>query len=112
MEGDSTPGMTREQAVAVDGLWSGLVHTEPGAVSGWHHHGDHQTSIYVAAGRLRMESGPAGGQVLDAVEGDFIHVPPGAVHREGNPGPDPSRLVVVRAGHGPTTVNVDGPAGG
>lgn len=110
VEADPTPGMVREQAIAVEGLWSGLVRTAPGAVSGWHHHGEYETSIYVAAGTLRMESGEGGGTVVEAVAGDFLHVPPGAVHRESNPGTDESRLVVVRAGHGVPTVNVEGPA--
>ncbi len=102
--------MVREQAIVTDGLWAGLVKTEPGMTSGWHHHGDYQTSIYVASGQLRMESGPGGHQVVDAAAGDFLHVPPGAVHREGNHGETESQLVVVRAGHGVPTVNVDGPA--
>ena len=37
--------------------------------------------------------------------------PPGAIHREGNPGDDETHLIVVRAGSGPAVVNVDGPAG-
>src|SRR5437660_7520033 len=85
VEADPTPGMTREQAIAADGLWAGLVRTEPGMTSGWHHHGDHETSIYVVSGHLRMESGPGGGDVVDAVPGDFLHVPSRAIHREANP---------------------------
>jgi uncharacterized RmlC-like cupin family protein len=108
--GEPTPGMVREQAIATAGLWAGVAHTEAGMVSGWHHHGTHETSIYVAAGRLRMESGAGGGSVIEAGAGDFLYVPPGAVHREGNPGAEASLLVVVRAGSGPTTVNVEGPA--
>jgi uncharacterized RmlC-like cupin family protein len=110
VEADPTPGIVREQAIAVDGLWAGLARTEPGMTSGWHHHGDHETSIYVVAGRLRMESGPGGAEVADAEAGDFLHVPAGAVHRESNPGATASQIVVVRAGHGPPTVNVEGPA--
>lgn len=110
VEADPTPGMVREQAIAVDGLWAGLVRTAPGTTSGWHHHGDHETSIYVAAGELRMESGPGGHEVVHAKAGDFLHVPAGAIHREANPGDAESALVVVRAGHGVTTVNVEGPA--
>ncbi|HET9732769.1 MAG TPA: cupin domain-containing protein [Acidimicrobiales bacterium] len=106
---DPTPGMVREEAVTAAGLWAGLVKTEAGASSGWHHHGDHETAIYVASGRLRMESGPGGGQTVEAGVGDFVHVPAGAVHRESNPGAEESELVVVRSGMGPTTVNVDGP---
>jgi uncharacterized RmlC-like cupin family protein len=107
---DPTPGMTRERAIEVDGLWSGLVRTVPGMTSGWHHHGEYETSIYVAAGRLRMESGPGGSEVVHAVAGDFVHVPKGAVHRESNDGDGESHLVVARAGRGEPTVNVDGPA--
>jgi len=107
---DPTPGMIRERAVEVDGLWAGLVRTAPGSTSGWHHHGEFETAIYVVQGRVKLESGPAGSEVIDAGAGDFVHVPRGAVHRESNDGEVDSHLVVVRAGHGVPTVNVDGPA--
>ena len=110
VDGEHTPGMTREQAIAVPGMWAGLVRTEAQMTTGWHHHADYDTSIYVVTGSLRMESGPGGGHVVDAGPGDFLHVPKGAIHREGNPGDDESQLVVVRAGTGPAVVNVDGPA--
>ena len=110
VETDPTPGIIREQAIAVGGLWAGLATTEAGTTSGWHHHGDYVTSIYIVSGRLRMESGPGGENVVEAVAGDFLHVPPGAVHRESNPGSSESHIVVVRAGYGTPTVNVDGPA--
>ncbi len=35
----------------------GSVTTEPGMRSGWHHHGDYESHIYVVSGGLRMESG-------------------------------------------------------
>ena len=107
---DPTPGMIRERAIEVEGLWAGVVRTAPGATSGWHHHGEYETAVYVAEGRLRMESGPGGTDVVEAAAGDFVHVPKGAVHRESNPGGGESRLVVVRGGEGVPTVNVDGPA--
>ena len=110
VEADPTPGMVREQAIAVEGLWAGHVRTAAGASSGWHHHGDHDSSIYVVDGALRMEFGPGGTETIEARAGDFLHVPKGAIHRESNPGDGESSLVVVRAGHGPTTINVDGPA--
>jgi uncharacterized RmlC-like cupin family protein len=109
-EGERTQGMTREQAIAVDGLWAGLVRTDAHMTTGWHHHAGYETSIYVVSGSLRMESGPGGAHVVEAVPGDFLHVPKGAVHRESNPGDTVSHLVVVRAGDGPAVVNVDGPA--
>ncbi|MDP9241087.1 MAG: cupin domain-containing protein [Actinomycetota bacterium] len=110
VEGEPTPGMVREQAVAVPGMWGGLARTEAGMTSGWHHHGDYDTCIYIASGSLRMESGPDGAVVHDAVAGDFVFVPRGSIHREGNPGDGESQLIVVRAGQGPVVVNVDGPA--
>jgi len=109
---DPTPGVVRERAIAVEGMWSGHVSTEAGIVSGWHHHGDYETSIYVVEGELRVEYGPDGRQVAHARPGDFVHVGKGVIHREGNPAPDASRLVVTRSGTGPVTVNVDGPATG
>ncbi len=103
-----TPGMTREHAIAQGGLWAGVVRTDPGVVSGWHHHGEHETTIYVAEGTLRMESTDG---VSDARTGDFIHVPPRTIHRESNPGEVPSLAVFSRFGQGPVTVNVEGPSG-
>lgn len=109
-EADPTPGMVREQAIAVEGMWAGLVRTEAHAASGWHHHGEHDTTIYVVDGDVRLEFGPDGADVVDASPGDFIYVPKGAVHRESNPSAGESHIVVVRAGSGPPTVNVEGPA--
>jgi uncharacterized RmlC-like cupin family protein len=104
--------MTREQAIAVDGMWAGLVRTDAYMITGWHHHADYDTTVYVVEGSLRMESGPGGTEVVDAGPGDFVHVPKGAIHREGNPSDEESQVVVVRAGSGPAVVNVDGPAAG
>jgi uncharacterized RmlC-like cupin family protein len=112
VEGERTPGMTREQAVAIEGMWAGLVRTEAHMITGWHHHADYDTSIYVVDGLLKMESGPGGTEVVEAGPGDFLHVPKGAIHREGNPTDQESRVVVVRAGRGPAVINVDGPAAG
>jgi uncharacterized RmlC-like cupin family protein len=111
-EGHPTPGMRREEAVATGGMWAGSVTTEAGGASGWHHHGEHESTIYVVSGALRMEFGPGGEEVLEATAGDFLYVPPHAVHRELNPAAAESTLVVVRAGSGEAVVNVDGPAPG
>ncbi len=111
-DADPTPGMTRRVGLDVAGMWSGTVDTEPGAVSGWHHHGEHETTLYIVSGQMRMESGAAGGHAVVAGPGDFLHIPAHAVHRESNPGAGSSRAVVVRCGTGVPTVNVDGPAPG
>jgi uncharacterized RmlC-like cupin family protein len=94
VEGERTPGMTREQAISIEGLWAGLVQTEAHMTTGWHHHADYDTSIYVIDGSLRMESGPGGTSVVEAGPGDFVHVPKGAIHREGNPGDEAARSAV------------------
>jgi uncharacterized RmlC-like cupin family protein len=108
--GPTTPGMDRHQAFATDRTWSGFVTTEPGMTSGWHHHGDYETVIYVLSGGLKMEFGTDGGAIVEAGPGDFVYVPKGAIHRESNPSSDPSDIIVVRAGVGESTFNVDGPA--
>lgn len=110
-DADPTPGMHRRVASHTEGMWTGTVDTDAGAVSGWHHHGDHETTLYIVSGTMRLESGPNGETVVEAGPGDFIRVPAGAIHRESNPGDDPSRAVIVRCGTGAPTVNVDGPAG-
>src|SRR5215211_1386261 len=97
-------------AVATDGMWSGTARTEAGMVSGWHHHGEYETTIYVLTGALLMEFGPGGSSTVEARPGDFVYVPKGAVHRESNPSAGPADIVVVRAGLGESTINVDGPA--
>jgi uncharacterized RmlC-like cupin family protein len=102
--------MIREEAVATERTWGGLVRTTAGMVSGWHHHGDYESTIYILTGALRMEFGPGGNEVLEAGPGDFVYVAPGAVHRESNPSDEESRIVVVRAGSGVPIVNVEGPA--
>jgi len=108
-EGAPTPGMTREEAIATDHMWAGLARTGAGTASGWHHHGDYESTIYVLAGALRMEFGPSGTEIIDAGPGDFLYVAPGAVHRESNPSGDELEIVVVRSGSGEPVTNVEQP---
>lgn len=109
VEGDPTPGMVREEAIVTDRLWAGLVQTAPQMASGWHHHGENESAIYVLSGVFRVEFGPGGEDVMEGHPGDFVLVPPGVIHRETNPSEEESRLIVVRAINGPPTINVDGP---
>jgi uncharacterized RmlC-like cupin family protein len=105
-----TAGMTREEAVHTEGLWAGLVRTEAGRYSSWHHHGSYESVIYVIAGQVELECGPGGATKLHARKGDCIYLPPGEIHREGNDGLEESEIVVVRSGNGELVVNVAGPA--
>ena len=106
---DPTPGKTREQAIAVEGLWSGLVRTEPGVASGWHHHGDRDVFGYLLRGRARFEFGPGGREWAEVGPGGFFHVPRGLVHRDVNPTDEPQEFALTFVGSGPLVVNVDGP---
>lgn len=112
VEGSYTTGMVREQAFATEGTWSGLVRTEGEMVSGWHHHGDYETTIFVVKGAIKLEFGPQGNEAIEAQEGDFILVPKHAVHRESNPQQVESQVIVVRAGTGEPVFNVEGPESG
>lgn len=107
--GPGTPGMEREQAFAGEDRWIGYVRTEPGVKSGWHHHGEMDTYIYVVAGTIELESGPDGTDLVSVGAGDFAHVPGGAVHREGTPVNEPGEAVIVRIGSGQPVFNVEGP---
>ncbi len=109
-----TAGMRREAAVAPEttgsrNLWVGRTTTPPGTVSGWHHHGDCETAIYVVAGRACFRWGPGGHESAEVGPGDFLAVAPNAVHQEEARGAEPVVLVVVRACSGVLVVNVDGP---
>jgi len=105
-----TAGMIREEAVYTDGLWVGVVRTEAGRSSSWHHHGTYESVIYVISGQIQLECGPGGKTKFRARPGDCIYLPPGEIHREGNDGLDESEIVVVRSGSGELVVNVAGPA--
>lgn len=107
---DPTPGMARSRAFEVPVLWAGRVVTAPGSVSGWHHHDRNETSLYVVSGVLRLEFEGGAGYV-DALPGDFVHVPAYTVHRESNPADEESVAVIARAGGGIPTVNVEPPPG-
>ena len=89
-------------------LWAGQVETEPGSVSGWHHHDVNETSICVVSGVMRLECEGVDGYV-EAHPGDFVSVPAHTVHRESNPGSEPCVAILARAGGGVPTVNVDAP---
>lgn len=83
--------------------------TAPGQVSGWHHHGEYETFAFMISGSIRFEFGPGGTETAGGGTGGFAYVPKGVVHRESQPGDVEGVVVVVRTGHGPPVVNVEGP---
>ena len=97
-----TDGVLREQAFSTGDVWVGIVTTEPGEMSAWHHHGDHDTYAYVVSGLKRIEYGPGGTRSLIAGPDDFIHLPKGLMHRESNPSGELSRSIRVSAGEWPS----------
>jgi uncharacterized RmlC-like cupin family protein len=109
---DSQLGILREEAFAKPGLWAGRSTTEPGVTSGWHHHGEADTIVYVLSGTVVIEFGEEGTDAVEAGEGEFLVIPSGLVHRESTPTDGPSKSVVIRTGgEGPPTFEVDGSDG-
>ncbi len=109
-----TPGMTRVAAVAPETtgnrqLWVGRATTPAGTVSGWHHHGDCETAIYVVSGRARFRWGLGGRDMAEVGPGDFLAVAPNAIHQEEALGEEPVVLVVARSCSGVLVVNMDAP---
>lgn len=107
--GPQTPGMDRRQLFDHDDRWAGWVRTTPGVASGWHHHGDRDSYIYVTRGSIRIEFGPAGREHVVASEGDFVYNPSRIVHREITGPGEAAEAFVMRIGPGPLNFNVDGP---
>jgi uncharacterized RmlC-like cupin family protein len=103
-----TAAITRRQAFAGEDRWVGHVSTQAGEWSGWHHHGETDTYLYVLSGSLEFEFGPERERVSTG-PGDFAHVPRGVVHRERTAPGQPGEAVLVRIGRGPAVVNVEEP---
>jgi uncharacterized RmlC-like cupin family protein len=107
-----TPGLHRRTAFEDETAWAGVAHADAHTFSGWHVHPGHDTFALVLGGILRIEFGPGGDESVEAGPRGMVKIPKGVVHREGNPGDDPSETVVFRTGTGPLVVNVDGPDDG
>jgi len=91
-------------------VWVGMVTTEPGGASPWHHHGKHETYVYVLEGEATVEFGEGGRERLRATADGSLHIlPAGLPHREINTGSTLDRMLVMRVGEGPAVVTLDGP---
>src|ERR1044071_696111 len=104
-----TPGVDRREAFADDHVWAGRSRTDAGTWSGWHVHPGPDTYVFQTQGRLRLEVGARGAESVEGGPGDFVRIPKGVVHREGNPGTEPNEAIVFRVGEGELLVNVAGP---
>ena len=82
--------MERSIAISADrvgsvGLYSSVVTTAPGAKTRIHHHGECETSIWIASGHARYTFGATGlEETFDAGPGDFVYIPAGEIHEEEN----------------------------
>jgi uncharacterized RmlC-like cupin family protein len=111
-----TSGMIRSAAISGEltgatSLWMGRTELPPGVNSGDHHHGQSETGIYVVAGTpVFVFKDPATGEDvrLEARPGDYVWVPPWVPHREENPSPDETAVIVLaRSTQKAIVVNVD-----
>jgi len=110
-----TPGMSRyagiaAQTVGAEKIWVGYVTLAPGVRSGAHHHGDCESAIFIIRGRARFRFGPLLDRSIDVVAGDFVYVPPRAIHQEVNlSDAEPIEMIVTRDRQENVTTNLDLP---
>jgi uncharacterized RmlC-like cupin family protein len=111
-----TNGMIRSAAISGDltgaqALWMGRTELPPGVTSGDHHHGHSETGIYVVTGTpVFVYRDPDTDELvrLQTHPGDYVRVPPHVAHREENPSPDETAVVVIaRSTQEAIVVNVD-----
>lgn len=78
------------------GLYSSVVTTAPGARTRIHHHGECETSIWIASGRARYTFGPTGlEETIEAEAGDFVYIAAGEAHVEENASDNEPLVVVI-----------------
>src|SRR4051812_23044320 len=105
-ESAASAGITRHLAFQGEGCRVLRARSDPGVVSGWHHHGDYHVYGYVVSGLGRFESGTTEGEAITVRAGDFFHVPSHTVHREINPSPDAANeFILFLRGSGPLVYN-------
>jgi uncharacterized RmlC-like cupin family protein len=84
------------ERVGSGGLYSSVVTTAPRARTRVHHHGECETSIWIASGRARYTFGPSGiEESMEAEAGDFVYIAAGEVHVEENASETEPLVVVI-----------------
>jgi quercetin dioxygenase-like cupin family protein len=106
-ETPSTPGITRHLAFKGEDHMVVRARSKPGAISGWHHHGDYDVYGYVVSGSARFESKAEHEDAVSLGQGDFFHVPPHTVHREINPSSEEGEIIMFLRGTGQLVFNLD-----
>jgi uncharacterized RmlC-like cupin family protein len=106
-----TYGMTRYEAISgrsvgAQSLWMGRSLAPPGLISEAHHHGQSESAIYVARGSATFLCGPDLCERVDVDAGDFLFIPPYAVHVEANLGGQEVEFIVVRSTQEAVVVNL------
>lgn len=108
----ATVGLERRMLYDRDGRWTGWtgwIQNEAGDVSGWHHHADNDTYVYVIRGSVAIEFGPEGGESFVAQAGDFFFIPSQSIHRETTSQDADLEAFILRFGGEPEQVDVEGP---
>jgi len=109
-----TYGMARragvcESTVGATKIWMGETHMAPGVVSGAHHHGENETSIYVLSGNpvfIYMADGVE--ERIETKPGDYVYVPPFVPHIESNElGEDEAVVIIARSSQEAIVENLD-----
>jgi len=110
-EAEPTPGIVRDKAFESKTVLFARSRVPGGTKSAWHHHGDRDVYGFILSGRLRFDFGRGGRSSVQALTGDYFHIPAGLVHRDVNPQPNQEAVVVnIFLGEGPSVFNVSGPA--
>jgi uncharacterized RmlC-like cupin family protein len=93
-------------------IWMGETVVAPATSSADHHHGDSETGIYVVGGHpvfvfYDEEAGQE--RRIATAPGDYVYVPPWTPHREENPDPEETAIVVLaRSTQDAIVVNLPG----
>src|SRR3970040_560371 len=95
-------GLRREtdidgKSVGARTLWMGFTRMDPGGTCAPHHHGNSESGGYLLRGPCQFQFGENLEQSIDARQGDFVYVPPFAIHQEVNlSSKEPVEFIVVR----------------